>query len=689
MIKALLALTVAAFLTVSAWGQGVTGSILGAVEDSTGARVPGASVSVTNILTGESRSATADAEGNYLFPALAVGRYRLRAEAQGFKAFVADNIILDLNQNVRLNAALEVGNVTEQVLVRADAAQVETQQVQVGAVVDTARVNDLPLNGRNVYDLVSTLPGVASTRFTTVQDNNGNYLNVNGSRTRQSTFLLDGSFNNDLWRNSGNGAPNPDAVEQFRLITSNFNAEFGRSPGAVFNVVTKSGTNQLHATLWEFLRNNVLNARNFFQPTVSPLRQNQYGASVGGPVIRNRTFFFASFQGLKVRSSTFVNNATPPTALERSGNFSASPANQRPNDPLTKQPFPGYIIPANRLDPVAMNIINKAVPLPNTPDNRLEAQRAQTNDENQVVAKIDHQLTNAHKLSGTFFLIQGSGFDPFPSSTQVPDYASNNTALHQRNVVINEDWIASPRILNQARFGYSRRYSALDSVIRTSWSDYGSKVTLGVDPPRPPQLFINGRWQMGTFGESQYTQESYNWSDTLSLTRRAHTVHTGAQIIYNRYVETGNWLGSGQVRFNGSFTGGTLADFMLGQASSFRQNNGQNRHFRSTSVYGFVQDDWRVASRITLNLGLRYELNLPIVSITDEFSGFAFNAQSKLIPKAPLGLVFPGRPRRAARHRTHGQKQLRAAHRRRHRRLRERQDRRPRGLRRVLRHRLR
>ncbi len=645
MKRVLLQVCLAAALSAAAvLAQGVTGSILGSVEDATGARVPGAAVTVTNVLTGEARSAKADAEGNYLFPALPVGRYSMRAEAQGFKTFVSENIILDLNQNARINARLEVGNISDQIRVTADAALVDTQQAQVGAVVDMNRVSDLPLNGRNVYDLVSTLPGVASTHFTTVQDNSGSYLNVNGSRSRQSTFMLDGAFNNDLWRNSGNAAPNPDAVEQFRLITSNFNAEFGRSPGAVFNVVTKSGTNTFHGAVWEFLRNNELNARNFFQPTVAPLRQNQFGASAGGPVIRNRTFFFASYQGLRIRSSNFVNNATTPTAAERAGNFSAAPANQRPVDPLTKQPFPSATIPLSRLDPVAMNILAKSVPLPNTTDNRLEARRAARNNEDQLTVKIDHQLRPSHGLSGTFFMLQGSGFDPFPSSTQVPDYAANNTGLHQRNLVINHNWIASPSVLNEARFGYSRRYSSLETMIRTSWADYGSKVTLGVDPPRPPQLFINGRWQMGTFGESQYTQGAYNWSDTLSITHGSHAIKTGAQVIYHRYSEVGNWLGSGQVRFNGSFTTNTLADFMLGQASSFRQNNGQNRQFRSKGYYGFVQDDWRVSRRLTLNLGVRYELSPPITSTTDAFSGFAFNTQSKVIPKAPLGLVFPGDP---------------------------------------------
>ena len=225
-----------------------------------------------------------------------------------------------------------------------------------------------------------------------------------------------------------------------------------------------------------------------------------------------------------------------------------------------------------------MNILSKSVPLPNTADNRLEALRPSLNNEDQVTAKIDHQIKPSHRVSGTFFLLQGSGFDPFPSTTQVPDYAGqqHRPAPAERGDQLRLD--RQPDHIEPGALRLQPPVLALESAIRTSWADYGSKVTLGVEPPRPPQLFINGRWQMGTFGESQYTQGAYNWSDTVSMTRGAHSIRAGAQVIWNRYLEKGNWLGSAQVRFNGSFTNSTLADFMLGQASSFRQNNGQNRH---------------------------------------------------------------------------------------------------------------
>lgn len=528
----------------------------------------------------------------------------------------------------------------ESVQVTAEAAKVESYQSQVGAIVDTQRVNNMPLDGRNVYDLAITLPGVASTRFNTVSDSGGAYLNVNGSRSRQSTFLLDGAFNNDLWRNSGNTSPNPDAVQEFRLITSNFNAEFGRSPGAVFNVVLKSGTNNVHGSVWEFLRNDKLNARPFFQPTVPTLRQNQYGFSVGGPVIKNKTFFFGSFQLNFQRAG--ISEQRDDTDPSRARDFSAAVANQRPNDPLTNAAFPGAQIPVSRFDPVAKVIVDGTFRcrIRRTIGCRLSG--SSKDNENQYLIKMDHQFNSSHKVYGSYFWINGGSCQPFPSSTQVPNYANNTTEYQQKNVTASHDWIVSARTLNQAQFSWSRRDTPIVDEFTHSWSDYGSKVTLGANPPRPPQLFINGRWQMGTFGGNGQLQQSFSASDTVTTTRGKHTVKGGFWFMYSKFDEVGNWLGAGQVRFTGGFTRNTLADFMLGRAASYRQNNGLFRVFRSTAGHGYAQDDWRITSRLTLNLGLRYEMNLPMVSATDELATFRFNQQSTVIPKAPLGQVFAG-----------------------------------------------
>ncbi len=618
--------------------QAVTASIAGTVSDPSGARIPGAAVSVTNVLTSETHSTTANEQGDYVFPVLPIGQYRVQAEAPGFKKSVREGIVLTVNRNARVDAVLEVGQVTEEIRVLGDASVVDTRQVQLGGLVDSQRISELPLNGRNVYDLVSILPGVGRTRLATVQDNDGNQVSVNGSRTRHSTFLLDGGFNNDLWRNSGNAAPNPDAVQEFRLLTSNFNAEYGRSPGAVINVVTKSGTNQLHLSAFEFLRNNRLNARNFFRPSVEPLRQNQFGASGGGRIIRDKTFFFASYEGLRIRSSAFTNSSLTPTAAERRGDLSTS--RQAPRDPVTRALFPGGVIPASQLDPVALKILEKLVPLPNTADGRLEASESAKTDSNQVLVKIDHQLTRSHKLYGTLFVLQSLTNEPFAG--QIPKYGPQDKPLHQRNLVVNEDWIVTPATLNQFRFSYTRRFADRLGSNRVSWPEFGSRVTFGSQPVRPPQMFITGRWNMGYSGEGYFTNQSYGWSDTLTWVRGRHAVKAGTWLLYNRYEEVGNWLGPGQVRFGGTFTGNALADFLMGRAASFRQNNGTDRHFRSRNWHSFVQDDWKIHPKITLNLGLRYELDPPWVSTTDELQTFRFSKPSMVFPKAPLGLQFPG-----------------------------------------------
>ena len=632
-------------------GQSTSGSIFGTVLDATGAAVPGATVQAIEISTSITTTTVTSGQGDYLFPALPPGSYRIEVIQPGFKKFVRSGVLLELNRSVKIDVTLAVGEVAEQIEVSSAPPAVETREAQIGGTVDQQRAVDLPLNGRNVYDLALTLPGITTSRTPTIQDNDGNTLNVNGNRQRSSTFLLDGTFNNDLWRNTGNAAPNPEAVDQFRILTSTFSAEYGRSPGAVVNVVTRSGTNEVHGSLFHFLRNDKLNARNYFQPTVNMLRQNQFGLAAGGPLWipklyngRNRTFWFFSWQNILIRQNAFINSGLPPTAAERRGDYSAAPAAQRPVDPNNNQPFPGALIPLSRYDPVSVNIVNRFVPLPNTADGRLEAGESRTNDEPQYVARADHQLNSSHRLYGTMFLVRGKGLDPFASSTQVPRYGVTNTILHQNNGVGGHDWIVSPNMLNQARFGYTQRISRIVSLVRDSWDDFGSKVTFGSLPKRPPQLFITGRWQMGIFGESTFDQTSYNISDTLTWTKGQHTLKMGAWVLLTNFVEAGNWLGSGQVRFQPQFTRNVLADFYLGRAASFRQNNGNDRNFRSNSYQFFFQDDWRVTRRLTLNLGLRYELNEPYVSHRDEVQAFRFDQRSRIFPQAPLGLLFPGDP---------------------------------------------
>ncbi|HEY3939787.1 MAG TPA: TonB-dependent receptor [Bryobacteraceae bacterium] len=625
-------------------GQTTTGTISGRVLDTSGAAIPKIAVKLRNTATGELRNSASDNSGDYLFPDVPTGTYEVEAEAPGFKRTVRGPLTLDVNQNARLDLALQVGSVSEVVEVKGGAPLVDTREVQLGATLDSTRIQELPLNGRNIYDLMQLTPGTANVSTTLTGSNDSNYMNVNGNRIRENNFFLDGAFNNSLFRNGGNMAPNPDAIDEFHLITSNFDAEYGRLPGSVMNVVTKSGSNRFHGTLFDFLRNDSVNARNFFQSTVNPLKRNQFGGTLGGAIRKNRTFFFVSYQGLRLRTANYENAVPVPTLAMRRGNFSALPSSKWPVDPLTGKQFPGGMIPSTRLDPVAEQILNQLVPLPNNSAGTYsDSESAPTNDD-QGMLRIDHQLSDTNKLSGTLFIDRSTGITPFGGISNIANYGILDSVFKQDNVILSDTWTASPTIVNEAHVNYSRNFYATTTPVHTSWSDFGSQIPLGATPPRPPQITVTGYWQGGTYGDDTQPQTTYGGTDVLTWIRGSHSIKAGGSFLWNHFEETGNWLGAGQSTFSGAYTKNAEADFELGEAATFRQNSGLNRNFTGTSSGLFVQDDWKAARRLTLNLGLRWELNTPYTSAGNALATFDAGAESKRFPTAPLGMLFPGDP---------------------------------------------
>lgn len=636
---------IALFLAASAlYAQTTTGTISGNALDPSGSRVAGVEVTLTNAQTREAHTAVTSATGDYIFTNVPAGDYLLDAQSKGFKHEHREGVHLDANQNARVDFSLQVGQVSETIDVSGDAALVDTRDVQLGQTVDTRRIQDLPLDGRNVYDLLPLMPGVTNVSTSITGTNNSNDFNVDGQRVRNNNFYLDGAFNNTLYRNDGNQAPNPDAVEEFHLITSNFDAEFGRLPGSVLNVVTRSGGNAFHGTAFEFLRNDSVNARNFFQSTVNPLHWNQFGGTLGGPIRKDKTFFFVSYQGFREATNTFINGVSLPAASERAGDFSFLPAAKWPIDPQTARVFPGGLIPTSRLDPVAQKILNNYMPLPDNPNATYSDSAPSPTNDDQGILKIDHQITAGNKISGTLFLDRSTSLLPFQSSSQIPDWANSSAIYDQNNVVINDDWILSPNLINTGRFNYTLNHYTTASLIHTSWSDFGSQVTLGALPARPPQLYVNGFWQAGTFGDDNMPQRNFGASDMVSWIHGSHSIKMGANILWNHFLETGNWLGAGQVHFTGAYTGYAPADFELGMAATFRQNNGLDRNFSAVNASFFGQDDWKVTRKLTLNLGLRWEINPPYSSAGGELATFQFGVQSTRFPTAPNGLLFPGDP---------------------------------------------
>jgi len=630
------------------WAQTPTGSVSGTVTDSTGASVANAAVRIINSATHETHATSSTPAGAYLFPIVPAGSYALEAEASGFKMERREGVMLDVNQNARADFVLQVGSVKELIEVKSDVPMVDTMDVQLGETMDKDRVEDLPLNGRNVYDLIGLMPGAVNVTAAPTGSNDANQMNVNGSRVRDNNFYLDGGANTSQWRNGGNMSPNPDAVAEFHLITSNFDAEYGRQPGSVLNVVTKSGSNAFHGTAFEFLRNDTVNASNFFHNVNPPLKWNQFGGTFGGPIRHDRTFFFASYQGFREATSASKNGVLVPTVPQRTGDFSALA--KRPTDPLNgNAAFPGGIIPASRLDPVAMNIIKTIVPLPNnaagTSWSGLES--APITDD-QGMLRVDHQLTSANRLSGTLFLSRAVTVLPFGASASsgLPNWDVTNANYSQDNVVINDDHIVKADLVLQSRFSYSRNYYATVDTDTISWADWGSKVVLGATPGRPPKIAVTGGFTAGPGGAGNDVMPQTTWqgSEHISWVHGGHNIRAGVGYQWNHFKEVGNWLGAGQVSFTGAFTGNGFADMDIGWAATFRQNNGLNRDFQESSVSSFLQDNWKVLPRLTLDLGVRWELNPPYTSAGNQLGGFAFGVQSKVYPTAPLGMLFPGDP---------------------------------------------
>ncbi|HEU0138416.1 MAG TPA: carboxypeptidase regulatory-like domain-containing protein [Bryobacteraceae bacterium] len=624
-----------------------TASILGTVTDDTSAVVVGAAVRAVNTLTNEVRNTKTDETGYYRFAELGVGLYNVEAEAAGFKTAIRQGIELSLNRNARVDIQLSVGAVTESVSVIADAPLVEATTNEMGVLVSQQRVVELPLNGRNTLGLVGLIPGAQGLQTGNAQGFIENKVSINGAREEDSNWMLDGGDNTSTLRNYGNDVPNPDAVQEFRVVTSNYSAEYGRTVGAVVNVVTKGGTNEYHGSLFHFLRNRSLNARDFFEPDTSPLVQNQFGGSMGGRILRDKTFFFGSFQGFRQRTSDFRNNALVPTQAERSGDFSRTVIGGNPvivRDPLTSQPFPNNIIPKDRLSPIAQKYLDIAVPLPNDPargPNALVQRASHPRDNDQFLVKIDHLLSNNHKLSGAYFWSDSVDTDRFLGSTA---FAWRDIKSRQHNLNIHEYWTISPTMLNHFRATYTR--SAGDRKImpdNITMLDLGAKWTPPPDgPPMPPDFEVVGWFDNGTANGGPKYANHYTLADTFDWVKGRHELKFGAEGWLQRMtdVSTAPRMG-GSFVFDGSVTGNAMTDLLLSQVRTLEVASQTYKSQNSWVLHWFVQDKLRVSRKLILNLGLRHELNTWPVHPLDALIAIVPGRQSTCVPQAPVGAVFP------------------------------------------------
>jgi len=637
-----------ALLPWSLFGQ-TTGTILGQVADPSGAAIVGAEVQAENTGTGLVLQTTTDETGFYIFNALPTGLYRVTVSSPGFATYSRSEVQVKVAQNSRVDVEMKVGAVAESVEVAADAIRVDTRETMLGATVDNDRVRNLPLNGRNALQLATLLPGVGKPTLPTQITNGrgGVMFSVSGSRGTENNVMLDGAtFTGTMWNRSQN-LPSPDALEEFRVLTNTYSAEYGRASGGVFTAVTKSGTNEFHGGVWEFLRNDKLNARNFFATGKPVLRQNQFGAKLGGPVIRNKTFFFASYQGLRIRQQSVL-TSFPPTAEELQGDFSA--LSKPVLDPETNQPFPGNQIPASRFDPLSVNYANEYIPLPNQPDGRFIELRGVPNDSDQVTIKGDHDFNSSHRLSFRWYRNKDSAGNSLGGNSPV---LTGNRSSVVNSYTASSTHIFNPGFLGELRFSYTTVFAKqIPGSGNKSPRDLGANFNQDGEVPLAPVVRLSGRFTANPEFLAERPDDTWQFGGKFSWIRGKHTVKAGTEIFLLAGNEFAQWRSSGYWTFNGGFTKDAVADYLVGKPSNLFMQSVIRDQALSTAYQAFVQDDYKITPRLTLNLGLRYEAQTPWIQKEDAhasirpYPGCSLSEcwQSRRFPDAPPGLVYPGDP---------------------------------------------
>lgn len=656
----LLMMLFAVLIPTAAIHAQATGSIRGTVVDTSGALISGATVAATNSATSTTRSVVTNEEGIYVFPSLPIGAYSLNISRDGFETQKRDGIQLLTGQTLDLRIEIAVGSVTQSVEVTSAAPLIQTASSSVQTSVDQKQIQELPLNGRNPLQLTVLTPGTTLTSVGTEsgqQDNTG--LSVNGLRATQNNFQLDGAIYTNRFFDSVPILPNPDALQEFTIQSSNYSAEYGGA-GALVQLSTRSGTNDIHGSAYEFLRNTVLNARNYFQQTAPPFKLNQFGGTVGGPIIKNRTFFFFGAEDLQQRSSPNPISITVPTAAELNGDFSALLGKGIAIfNPATGQAYQNNVIPTP-INTLSGKLAQKyLVPLASDPVTGVFNSTSNSNiDSTQYLAKIDHVVTQNNHLSGRYFYNQDNFQRPF--NAPLGFYAANY--FRNQSVIVTDTQVFSPTLTGtfSASAGRFARTQIPQAPGLQSLQDLGQNVPLG-SPGETifPGIRANISGFVNIFSGGALTQAatSFDYKGGLVKVLHAHTLSLGAEYERDRVNMNDYSYTPGDNTFNGQRTaaptgaalpagtkssGSALADFYLGLDSQFFQDNGRKAYLRISRPSIYLQDDWKVSRNLTLNLGLRWDPWLPPIDLNETLVGFTPGFQSQIAPNAPAGLVFKG-----------------------------------------------
>jgi hypothetical protein len=644
-------LAIALLGCASLWAQG-TSQIQGVVRDATGLSVPGAEVKATQTDTGIARSITSGTDGVYVLANLPIGPYRLEVGKTGFATFVQTGITLQVNSNPTVDVTLRVGAVSEQVQVEANAALVETQNTSVGGFIDNQRILELPLNGRNAAELVALVgAAVPGGKNNTAGYPGGLNISVAGGMLSGVGYFLDGTMYNNLFDAVNLPFPFPDALQEFKVETSNLTAQYGTHAAAAVSAVVKSGTNQFHGSAFEFLRNGNMNARNFFASRRDTLKRNQYGGTIGGPIKQNKVFFFAGYQGTKTRSDPADRTAFVPSTQMLRGDFSGCstyPATIR--DPLSNAPFANKQIPVSRFNTPALNIV-KLLPTSVDPCGQTKFGPITKSNEYQVLGRVDYQINEKQTFFGRYMASAYLQPSSYAFSKNILDTAQGGLDDLSQTFAIGHTYLISPSTINTFR-GSANRVA----VFRFS-DDYFDPCDIGVKfsclVPHQTVVNVTGGFGIGAGTNifASFVPTNYTLSDDVSMIRGSHQLGFGFSGFKYQHSQKANVYSSATFGFSGlpTATGLGMSDFLLGQVSSMTQGS-PNTVFTTKFGYGlYAQDAWKVSRRLTVNLGLRWEPFLPQrlnngAVYTFDWARFNSGVRSTVFTKAPLGLLYAGDP---------------------------------------------
>ena len=693
----ILFLLIAGFIGGFAARAEVGGKITGVVKDQSGAVIPGAAVVVTNAQTGAKLSATTDQEGAFTFPVLAVGQYQVDVAIDGFQPYRETGLAIDINSALVLDVTLQLKEQGQSVVVTEGAAQVETTDTQLGQVLGSRKVTEIPLNGRSYTDLFATQVGVTplttsgagnSTSgggFGTVPvagASNTGQFSINGQREDANGFSINGANVQEGIGQQAGIIPNLDSIEEFRILTSNTDAEYGNYSGGLINVVTKSGGNAFHGSGFEFLRNTDLDAKNYFSTQRSVFQQNQYGGTLGGPVKQNKLFFFADYQGQHTKQGQDTGVAAVPSAANRAGNFSDSATfTGRVNGPYLAQTltnllgyqvtsgepfsnvFPGNVIPQSAFALPATKML-QYIPSPNLGANNFEStSEALTIHDEKAAGRIDWNTNRSGNFSFYYFYDKYNLDNPYPSGfggATVPNpnggaFDATSSGLDQLFVVSNTKTFGST-LVNEARLSATRLNNNLgvpEGGVGTTLAQQGITAGgQGIIQGAPKfagveTLYFNS-FTTGTepFFVAQINN-TFDVSDTISKVRGNHTLKAGVEFIWYKVKQNPDLVANGTFSFFGSgnqSTGNGFADFLLGLPDFYSQQSSPAFYESATNGGIFAQDSWRVRPNITINYGLRWDYITPWAEEHHQTTTFVQGVESATFPGAPLGYLVPGDP---------------------------------------------